>query len=161
MSSSFKGCNWWKLPLCRAEIMPIFAFSRVLNAQRISDNFGFNAQMNSKFSKHDIGLTGIHVLELLLCRELFFEIWISRIHLMLHNISLRMTLSKFQSFPNVYDNKATIYPSYCCDQIEIPSLLQPRLGILLADNGMYPRLLHFFPTLQLRVLLLLQLPKIC
>ena len=71
-----------------------------------------------------------------------------------------MTLSKYQNFPNVYENKAAIYPSYCCDEIEIPSLFQPRLGILLFDNGMYPRLLHFFQTLQLRVLLLLQLPKI-
>ena len=94
----FKGCNWWTLPQYSAEIMPISAFSRVVYAQRISENFGFYSQMDSKLSKHDLGLPRLHVLGLLLCQELFFEIWISRIHLMLHNISLRMTLSKCQQF---------------------------------------------------------------
>ena len=95
---SFNGCNCWILPMYRDEIMPISAFSRVVYSQSISQNFGFNAQMDSKLSKHDLGLTRIHALGLLLSRELFFEIWISRIHLMIHNISLRMTISKCQKF---------------------------------------------------------------
>ena len=95
---SFKGCISWTLPLYTTDIMPISAFSRFVYAQRIFQNFGFNAQMDSKLSKHDLGLTKIHVLGFLLCQELVFEIWISRIHLIVHNRSLRMTFSKFQNF---------------------------------------------------------------